>query len=53
MLPSRLCNQLAIKLRYDEPADILAYGVEKYINILQEEVCALDLAIQEGFFVPK
>lgn len=49
----KLCGQLAVKLKYDEPADIVNYGADKYIQNLQDEVSALDLAIQDGFFITK
>ncbi len=49
----KLCNYLLVKLKFDKPADVTKVGVENYIHQLQDEVMALDLALQEGFFVKK
>lgn len=49
----KLCNYLQVKLKFDKPEDVTRIGVENYIHQLQDDVTALDLALQEGFFVKK
>lgn len=43
--------KLLIKLQHDTMSDIMAIGQDKYIESLQEEVLALGVAIQEGYFI--